>query len=110
MHVGELTDVPAVTDRRQGLAREHHGVSGVAAGKVRRCSSHWRLLTAVGQINGPVRWCFNGGEGVSVVGEGGDGVLQLEEEMGDEGRLTAEGDDGRGLELTERGSRRRLHF
>jgi hypothetical protein len=36
----------------------------------------------------------------------------LEEETGDEGRSTAEGDDGLGWELTEGGSRRRrwLHF
>jgi hypothetical protein len=58
-----------------------------------------------------VRRCFNGGEGVSVAGEGGDEVLQLEEETEDEGRSTVEGDDGRGWELTEGGSRRRrLHF
>jgi hypothetical protein len=46
-----------------------------------------------------------------VAGEGGDGVLQLEEETGDEGRSTAKGDDGQGWELIEGGSRRRrLHF
>jgi hypothetical protein len=35
--------------------------------------------------------------------------LQLEEEMGDEGRSTAEGDDGLGRKLIE-GSSRWLHF
>jgi hypothetical protein len=56
-------------------------------------------------------WRFNGGEGVPVAGEGGDGVLQLEEETGDEGRSTVKGDNGQGSELTEGGSRRRrLHF
>jgi hypothetical protein len=32
---------------------------------------------AVVQRNGPARRRFNGGEGVPVAGEGGDGVLQL---------------------------------
>jgi hypothetical protein len=50
---------------------------------------------------------FNGGMGVLVAREGSDGVLQMEEEMGDEGRLMAEGDDDQGWELTEGGSRRR---
>jgi hypothetical protein len=44
---------------------------------------------------------FNGGEGVLMAGESDNEVLLLEEEMGDEGRSTAEGDDGRGWELTE---------
>jgi hypothetical protein len=39
-----------------------------------------------------------------VAGEGSDGVLQLEEETGDEGRSMVEGNDGRGWELTEGGS------
>jgi hypothetical protein len=54
-----------------------------------------------GQRNGPLGRRFNDGEGVLVAGEGGDGVLQLEEETGDEGRLTVESDDGRGWELTK---------
>jgi hypothetical protein len=61
---------------------------------------------AVGQRNGPAWQRFNGDEGVSMAGEGGGGVLQLEEETGDEGRSTVEGDDGRWWELTEGGSRR----
>jgi hypothetical protein len=52
------------------------------------------------------RQCFNDSEVVLVVGEGGDGVLQLEEETGDEGRSTAEGDDGWEWVLTEGGNRR----
>jgi hypothetical protein len=40
-----------------------------------------------------------------VAGEGGDRVLQLEEDTGDEGRSMAEGDNGRVWELTEGGNR-----
>jgi hypothetical protein len=111
-HGGVLTDDPAVIGRRQGLAREHHGVSGVASGKVRQRGSHRRWPAVVGWRNGLARWRFNGGEGVPVAREGGDRVLQLEEETGDEGRSTVEGDDGQGWDLTEGGSRlrRRLHF
>jgi hypothetical protein len=64
----------------------------------------------VGWRNGPARQCVNDGKGVPVAGEGGDGVQQLEEETGNEGRLTPEGDDGQGWELTEGGSRQWLHF
>jgi hypothetical protein len=69
-------------------------------------------MTAVGRRNSPAWRRFNNGEGVPVAGEGSDEVLQLEKETGDEGRSTAEGDDGRGWELTKGGSRwrRRLHF
>jgi hypothetical protein len=86
---GTLAGGPVLTGWRQGLAREHHGVSEVAPGKVRQRGSHRRWPTTVGRRNGPVWRCFNGGEGVPVAGEGGDGVLQLEEEMGDEGRSSA---------------------
>jgi hypothetical protein len=86
---GTLAGGPVLTGWRQGLAREHHGVSEVAPGKVRQRGSHWRWPMAVGRRNGPAWRCFNGGEGVPVAGEGGDGVLQLEEEMGDEGRSSA---------------------
>jgi hypothetical protein len=110
MRGGALASGPAVTDQRQGLAREHHGVFGVAS--VRWCGSHWRWTTTVGWRNGLIRRCFNDGEGIPVAGDGGDMVLQLEEEMRDEARSTAEGNDGRGWVLTEGGSRRwwRLHF
>jgi hypothetical protein len=64
-----------VIGRRQGLAREHHGVSEVASGKVRWRGSHRRWPTVVGQRNGPAWLRFNSGEGVSVAEEGGDGVL-----------------------------------
>jgi hypothetical protein len=95
-----------VTDRREDLAREHHGVSGVASGKVRWRGSHRRWPAVVGWRNGMARRCFNDSEVVLVVGEGGDGVLQLEEETGDEGRSTAESDGGWEWELTEGGNRR----
>jgi hypothetical protein len=38
-----------------------------------------------GRRNGPARWCFNDGKGVPVAEEGGDKIMQLEEETGDEG-------------------------
>jgi hypothetical protein len=53
---------------------------------------------------------FRGGEGVSVAGDEGDEVLQHDRTTGKEGRSTAEGDDGRGWDLTEGGSWRWLHF
>jgi hypothetical protein len=53
---------------------------------------------------------FLGGRGVSVVGDEGINVLQHDRTTGNEGRSMAEGDDSQGWELTEGGSRRRLHF
>jgi hypothetical protein len=82
---GSLAGGLTVTGRRQGLTREHHGVSGVVPSKVRWHGSHSRCPTAVGRRNGPTRRRFNDGEGVPVVGEGGDEVLQLEEDTRDEG-------------------------
>jgi hypothetical protein len=37
---GVLAGGPTETDRRQGLGREHHGVSGVAPSKVGQHGSH----------------------------------------------------------------------
>jgi hypothetical protein len=45
-----------------------------------------------------------------VAGDEGDKVLQHDRTTWNEGRSTAEGDDGRGWELTEGGSWRWLHF
>jgi hypothetical protein len=39
---GALTDGPVVTDRRQGLARKHHGVSGWRRARWGRRGSHRR--------------------------------------------------------------------
>jgi hypothetical protein len=56
-----------------------------------RCDPHQRWPVAVGQRNGLARWCFNDSEGVLVAREGGDGVLQLEEETGNKGRAILDG-------------------